>query len=255
MSLNEWLPPELAPGVGLLLLALSAFASMITASIGAGGGVLTIIALSLCLPAAAIIPVHGFIQLGSNGGRCLMTLAEVDRRCLAWFVPGVLLGAGLATVLLVQLPAAVWQLAIALFVLYLCWGPALPPVVTGPRGIVLTSTATSFLTMFVGATGPLVAGFLKHLLRERQRLVATMAAVMVLQHGFKALVFGAAGFNFLPWLGFIGAMIGCGALGTWAGLHLLRKMDNQRFYQVFNILLSVLALRLLWQSMQGFGLV
>ena len=47
---------------------------------------------------------------------------------------------------------------------------------------------------------------------------------------------------------FILAMIGFGFAGTWLGLHVLKSLSNQHFNRVFNVLLTLLALRLLWQA-------
>ena len=61
--------------------------------------------------------------------------------------------------------------------------------------------------------------------------------------------YGAAGFVFADWLGLILLMIAAGALGTWLGLRLLRRMSDRRFTLIFNILLTLLALRLIWQAL------
>lgn len=188
------------------------------------------------------------IQLGSNVGRAVLTWRHVDWRVIAAFLPGVIIGAALGAWLLVNLPAHIWQLTIALFVIYLCWGPPLPKGAFGAPGILLASALTSFVSLFVGATGPLVAAFIKQIHPDRFRTVATFATAMTLQHAPKALVFGAAGFVFLEWLPFILAMILCGFAGTWLGLHLLRSLSNRRFTLFFNIVLTALAVRLLWQA-------
>lgn len=242
------LPESLSPAIAGLLLLSSAVTSMITASLGAGGGVLLLVLMAGWLPPAAIIPVHGMIQLGSNAGRSLLTWRHVDWRVIAAFAPGVLVGAALGAWLLVALPPYLWQLTIALFVLYLCWGPALPKAALGRTGVFLASAATSFISLFVGATGPLVAAFIKQIHRDRFRTVATFATAMSLQHAPKALVFGAAGFAFAEWLPFLLAMIACGFAGTWIGLHLLKNLSNRWFNRIFNLVLSLLALRLIWQA-------
>ncbi len=221
---------------------------MITASLGAGGGVMLLALMALWLPPAAIIPVHGLIQLGSNAGRAALTWRQVDWRVIAAFAPGVLVGAALGAWLLVALPAALWQLTIGLFVLYLCWGPALPRQALGLPGTFLASAITSFVSLFVGATGPLVAAFIKQMHQDRFVTVATFATAMVLQHAPKALVFGLAGFVFHDWLVFVAAMAACGFAGTWLGLHLLHRLTDRRFQQAFNWVLTLLALRLLWQA-------
>jgi len=48
--------------------------------------------LALFLPPAVIIPVHGLIQLGSNGGRAALTWRHIDWRLMRAFAPGVVLG-------------------------------------------------------------------------------------------------------------------------------------------------------------------
>lgn len=67
--LNQLIPESLSLPVAVFLLASSTITSMITASLGAGGGVLLLVLMASWMPPAAIIPVHGMIQLGSNVGR------------------------------------------------------------------------------------------------------------------------------------------------------------------------------------------
>ncbi len=246
--LESLLPPAIEPAAALLLVLSSVVTSMITASLGAGGGLLLLVLMALWLPPAALIPVHGMIQLGSNGGRVLLTWRSIDWRLIAAFAPGVVAGALLAAWLLVELPVWLWQSSIAAFVLYLCWGPRLPTVVVGMPGTFVAAALTSFASMFVGATGPLVAAFVKQIHSDRFATVATFAAAMTLQHAPKALVFGFAGFVFRDWLAFIAAMIAAGLAGTWIGIHLLRRISDHRFAFILNIVLTLLALRLLWQA-------
>ncbi len=247
--LASLLPEQISPLLAVALIFCSAATSMITAALGAGGGVMLLAIMALSMPTAAIIPVHGMVQLGSNANRALMTWRHINLRVIAWFLPGVLMGAWLASRLLVNLPLASIQLSIALFILLLCWGPAIPKVATGRVGTLLASTITSFLSLFVGATGPLVAAFIKQQQdSKRLQTVATFAAAMALQHAPKALAFGAAGFVFHTWLPLIIAMIAAGALGTWAGLQLLQRLSDQHFSRLFNVILTLLAIRLAWEA-------
>lgn len=247
----EWMLPEQLSSLHALLLILAAGAtSAITASIGVGGGILLLAIMAVIMPATAIIPVHGMVQLGSNLNRVLMTLKHVDWRLLAAFAPGSLLGAWLASLFLVQLPTSTLQLTIAGFILFLCWGPKVPSMGLGRVGTFVAASITSFISMFVGATGPLVAAFVKQQHGgDRFRTVANFAACMSLQHLPKAAVFGAAGFVFKDWFGLMLLMILSGALGTWMGLHLLRRISNLHFTLIFNWLLTLLAIQLIWQAL------
>jgi uncharacterized membrane protein YfcA len=245
------LPDSISPALAVGLMLASVITSMITASLGAGGGLLLLVLMALWIPPAVIIPVHGMVQLGSNLGRATLTWRHTDWRAIAAFAPGVLVGAAIGAWLLVDLPEHLWQLTIAGFVLYLCWGPALPRGVFGRTGIFVASAFTSFASLFVGATGPLVAAFIKQMHEDRFKTVATFATAMSLQHAPKALVFGLAGFVFHEWLLFIVGMIAFGFAGTWIGLHLLKNLENRHFQHIFNLVLTLLALRLLWQAGQS----
>ncbi len=246
------LPDALTGWQVLLLVVMAGFTSYMTASVGIGGGVLLLAVLSLVMPVAAIIPVHGMVQLGSNANRALMLWRHISWRSVLFFLPGALLGAALAAVFLVQLPLPVLQLAIASFILYLVWGPKLPKLMLGDWGTLVAGGLTTFLSHFVGATGPLVAAFIKQKhADDRQISVATFAATMVLQHGPKAVVYGAAGFVFKEWLLLVALMIAAGALGTKLGLLQLAKLTDRRFTLLFNTVLTLLCLRLLWQAATG----
>ena len=250
--IENLLPPDLSPLVATGLVIAAAFTSMLTASLGVGGGVVLLALLALTVPASAIIPVHGMVQMGSNVSRTLLMWRHIDLRVIGYFLPGVLLGASLASVVLVQLPVTVVQLAIAAFILLLVWGPAVPRRALGPIGTLLAATGTTFLSLFVGATGPLVAAFIKQQQgHNRFATVATFAAAMSLQHAPKAVVYGFAGFAFKEWLGLILLMIVAASVGTWVGLNLLSRLSDRRFTLVFNVLLTLLALRLIWEALSG----
>ncbi|WP_136247133.1 sulfite exporter TauE/SafE family protein [Halomonas borealis] len=243
MSLLDALSP-LSGGLGLLLILLSVLTSAFTAAFGAGGGVLMIMALAQVMPPAALIPVHGMVQLGSNIGRAGMTWRHLDRATLLAFLPGVALGAMAAAWLLIRLPAGVLELCIAAFVLFTLWGPGLPGRALGRLGTLIVGAITTLLSSLVGASGPLVAAFIKQRQAGRLAKVATFSACMVAQHLTKALVFGAAGFVFHHWLGLILAMVAAGFLGTWLGLHVLGRLTERRFDALFRLALTLLSLRL-----------
>lgn len=251
----EWFVPAGLPvWAVLVLIATAALTSAMTAALGIGGGVLLLAILSMLLPGAAVIPLHGLVQLGSNANRAVFTAPHIRWSSLYWFAPGVLVGALLASVLLIELPSWLLQLSIAGFILLLCWGPPVPQVATRALGTFVAAIITTLLSHFVGATGPLVAAFIKRQQQgDRQATVATFAAAMTLQHAPKALVYSAAGFVFHEWLGLALAMVLAGVVGTKLGLKVLLKTSDQRFAQIFNILLTLLALRLIWQALSSWS--
>lgn len=250
MTLSLLLFEQVTPAVFLLLMVASALGSFLTASLGVGGGVMLLGVMAQVLPPQLIIPLHGVAQLGSNAGRAAMSWRHIDWRLIAAFLPGAVVGALIGSFVLVALPPAVMYLTIALFILYLCWGPKLPKMVLGSWGTVLAGGITTFITLFAGATGPLVAAFIKQIYADRFRTVATFAMAMSLQHVLKIAVFEIAGFPLEPWLPLLACMIVSGAIGTWVGLKLLKRMSDHHFQRIFNIALTLMALRLIWQSVE-----
>ena len=245
----QLLPAEISSTLAVGLVALSFVTSFIAITAGLGGGVVMIAVLASVLPAAAVIPVHGLIQIGSNIGRAFMLRAYVVWPVVAWFSVGAVFGAWIGGSVLVALPTSVLQLVIGLFVLYLVWGPTFRKQRIADLAFMPVGTVIGFLTMFVGGTGPFVAMFISPDTFGKEPTSATHGACMTVQHGFKVLVFAALGFAYGPWLGLIAMMIVTGLFGIWVGRSVLLKLPERTFKIIFNSVLTVLALRLLWSAL------
>lgn len=245
------LPPGLDPGIAALLIGASFLTSMLTGALGLGGGVMMLALLATLLPPLIVIPVHGIVQVGSNCGRAILLRAEVAGGLLAPFALGSLLGVGAGALLVAELPKPLLLLLLGLFVLWSCWAPRLRPQVLPAGAFYLVGAATSFVTMFLGATGPFVAAFLSPERLGRKGVVATHAACMTLQHGLKVAAFSALGFALIPWLPVLAAMMGLGFLGTIVGTRLLDRLPERGFARGFRLVLTLLALQLLWNGAAG----
>jgi len=248
--LDAVLPPEVAPWFAILLVAASFATSWITAAMGIGGGVALLAVMASGLPVAALIPVHGIVQLGSNSGR-----AFVLRRYIAWtFVAllsaGTAIGAAIGGFIVVQLPDAWLKLAVGVFVLWTVWGIK-PKLKRGADALVVLGGAISaLLSMFIGASGPFVAAIVGARDFVRQGIVATHATCMIVQHCLKVVVFGILGFAFLPWIWLMAGMIGAGFLGTVLGARLLHRLPEERFRLWFRLVLSLLGLLLIVNALR-----
>ena len=225
------------------LLAISFVSSLITAAFGIGGGAVMLTALATLLPAAAIIPIHGLVQLGSNVGRAAIMKKYMRLELLAPFAGGAIIGIALGGSLVVQLHPGWIQVGVGLFIL---WSVLATPPAFLRRSGLITGAVSSFLTMFFGGTGPFVATFVKAQNLERHEHVASQAMLMTLQHLLKTIVFGFLGFAFSAWAGLIALLIAFGVLGTLVGRLLLARIDERRFKFALNAILAVLALRLIY---------
>jgi len=249
---ETFLPDTLGALPALLLIIASFFTSALTAAFGVGGGVAMLALLGLFIPVAALIPVHGAVQLGSNTGRAWRQRAHIRFSIAAPFILGSLIGAAVGAYFVVQLPDALLKLVLGVFVIAVTWTKIPGAARLGHAGLAFGSAVLALATMFVGATGPLLSAFFAQIIPDdRKALVATHAAGMTVQHALKVVVFAVAGFAFWRWLPFIALMIASGYLGTLYGSRLLEKMPEETFRRWFRIGLTLLALDLIRRGLMG----
>ena len=159
------------------LVTLATFSAIMSAITGVGGGVILLSGLILCVPVAAVVPIHGVVQFSAGASRIIAYRSFINwsvvQPFLLGMMPGALLGCyGLS--LLQQLNPSWLLLAIASVILY-----TLLPTRSEPStsiswsskrmfGLGFLGFACGLLGMFVGSTGPLVSGSLlkRNILKE-----------------------------------------------------------------------------------------
>jgi uncharacterized membrane protein YfcA len=241
-----------APGVTewsfVALCLLSLLTSAISAAFGLGGGAALVAVMASVMPPLAIIPVHAVVQVGSNFFRAAMMSRDILFTWMPTFVIGTIIGAAAGGQIIFSLPKHLLQAIIGIFVLYAVWGPKIGAMQPSRLRFAIVGALASFATMFAGATGPLIAPFIKASTTDRMMTVATHAAFMSWQHGVKILTFGFLGFAFAPYAPLMVLMILFGIVGTWSGKLILNWMDESAFRWGFNLVLTLLALRLLYEA-------
>jgi uncharacterized membrane protein YfcA len=232
------------------LLLASFLGSFITVALGIGGGALLLAVMASLMPPAALIPVHGVIQLGSNLSRVALLRQHIHWPPVSAFAIGSLIGVSMGGAVAVNLPPAMVQIGVGLFVI---WSVMFRPPPWLSRLPLATGVLSSFLTMFFGATGVFVANFSKSLSLSRQPHVATHATLMTLQHLLKVLAFGVLGVAFGPWVIFILAMIVAGFCGTLAGRLVLNRLSDRGFKLALDVILVLVSIRLIWNGVRGWN--
>src|SRR5262249_5133399 len=135
------------------------------------------------------------------------------------------------------------------FILLVTWMPKLGRI-GGERGrFAVLGFGTVFLGVFVSATGTLLAPFVASATPDRHNLAATMGALMTITHIAKLVAFGFIGFAIASFVPLMAAMIATGAVGNWLGEVALHRTTEQRFRLVFQVVLTLLGLRLLWGAL------
>jgi uncharacterized protein len=247
----EWLlPANVSPVVFLLLVVISFFTSALTAAFGIGGGVAMLGALAGTVPPAMVVAVHGVVQLGSNLGRVILQRAHILWRPTLLFTIGSLVGAAAGAAVFVALPERLLLGLLGVFILVMTWlpKPRIPGLASG--GMLIGGFIATFITMFVGATGPFVQALFLPMGLDRKTLVASHSACTAIQHGLKVVAFGFLGFAFQDWLPLIIAMIISGLLGTWLGTKLLDRLPEELFKTILKAILTLVALDLLRRALK-----
>lgn len=238
--------------VEIAVLCVAALAtSMLSAVVGMAGGITLLAVMLLFLEPLVAIPLHGVVQLLSNGSR-----TWIQRRHVRWEIllryGAPLLPMGFVGLEIAELlPPQTTRALIGAFVLVATWRPAWMLLGTHPertdpsRRFVALGGVVGLLNMTIGATGPLIAPFFLNLGLARQALVGTKAACQTLGHLAKITVFGFAGFAFLPYalsLALLGVAV---VVGTWLGSRLLERVSEAWFVRLYRGVLTLIAARLL----------
>lgn len=141
----------------------------------------------------------------------------------------------------------VGQVLLGLFVIVMTWRPHWFRLAQWKAWF--SGALTGGLTMLFGATGPLVMSVLPKHDWDKRQIVGTHGMVMTFQHGFKLAAFWVLGFNPIEW-GWAIVFIAAGAVvGNLLGARLLGKLPEARFKTSLDILLTLLAVRMLWQGL------
>lgn len=218
--------------------------SILTAVIGVGGGLLLVSAMPGPLANHAVVPIHGVVQLASNVSRAFFGRRDIVWPLVARFAAGALLGAVIGSQVVVALPPGWLPILLGGFILAVTWIPGWKTL-RWPGKFVTLGAVQTFVSLFVGAAGPLVTPMLLREGLDRDPLVVTHGAMMTVLHGFKVLTFVALGFSFQPYWGLLAALLVAVTLGSWAGTLVRSKVPEARFRRILKGLLTVLALRLL----------
>ena len=242
--------PELSRWDFISLCLVSFFTSLVSATFGLGGGAMLVAIIASLLNPVAIIPIHAVIQMNSNLFRAILLWPHIKFIWMLPFVIGSIVGVSVGGQIVLTIPKYLLQGVIGLFILYSLWGPSIKVIKSSWMSFIGIGVVSSFATMFVGGTGLLVAPFVKATTEERRMTVATHAAFMSCQHGVKILTFGFLGFTFSPYLTLMVIMILLGIIGTWGGKRILTSMSEKVFRLAFNTVLTLLATRLIYQSLK-----
>lgn len=238
------------PGVDAWLfaeLALASFATtMFGVVVGTAGGLVLLAIMAFVFPPAVLVPVHTFIQLGAGASRAVMLRRWLLRPTVIPFTLGALAGAALGARVFISLPEGWLQGILGGFILVVTWLPRFGRMGSDRGRFALLGAVSTFLGMFVSATGTLVAPFVLSASPDRRNHLATLATLMSITHTAKLIGFAVLGIAMGAYLPLVVAMILTATLGSWVGAVTVDRMPERIFRLIVQGVLTLLAVRLIW---------
>ncbi|NVB40393.1 sulfite exporter TauE/SafE family protein [Pseudenhygromyxa sp. WMMC2535] len=230
-----------------LLMVAGLLTATLSGVLGMGGGVTLLGVMTALLPAPTVVPVHGVVQLVSNSTRALGLLRNVVWRVVWLYAPPMVLGVAAATAIwsgdkLVYLRPAVGLLLIV----FLIVRRKAPKLRNPPRWVYAAlGLVVGFASVWIGATGPMLAPFFLRDDFEKEQVIATKAACQALGHMLKIPAFLFLGFDFLEHAPLLGGLVVTVIVGTLVGRAILTRLDRERFVGLFEAILLLLSLWLI----------
>ena len=233
------------------LIGAACVTSMIAAVGGIGGGVVLIAIMPGFLPAAAIIPIHGSVQIASNLSRALLGLQHTDWRIVGQYAGGAALGALLGSRFLADFEWEIMPLFLGVFIFLITWMPGVSSAPDLPGKFALLGAVQTALSLFVGVNGPLNMPLLLRENLPRDRTVITHSVQMTSSHALKILTFGLLGFAFAPYWKLVAGMIASASVGSYLGTKIRGRVPERAFRTALKWLVTLLAVRMILQVVGG----
>lgn len=227
----------------LITLGIAAFlTATLSAIIGMGGGVTLLGVMTIFLPVQQIVPIHGVVQLVSNSTRSLVFLPHVAWKIFLRFLPTMLIGMWLASLLWSGSKLEWLKVAIGVFLIsFVVWHRVKRSLYNPPLwSYAALGLVAGFLGIFVGAVGPFLAPFFLRDDFDKEQVIATKAICQTAVHLTKIPVFFSVGFNYLEHWVLFAAMIPAVVIGTIFGKKILSRVSKKLFVMLFELALVVI---------------
>ena len=232
----------------LFLGIISMVSSTAAAVFGLGGGLILISFLPDFLPGDALVPVHGVTQLASNTSRAAFSFRSIVWRLWPLFFAGSVLGATMFGLLVVNISTAYIPVFIGVYILLKLWSERVGRLLSSFDSLFVLGFLQTGLGILVGSTGHLTMPRLLKEISDRDGIVATSGMFMSLSHGLKLLAYGIIGFKFNQYSVILAYMVTGALIGSFVGTLLRRQISNRWFSQILKILLTVMALRMIYSA-------
>lgn len=226
--------------------------SFFNAAVGPTGG-MQLAMVAYLLPPQLAIPTHAVITGVSSLARAIQLRQHIDWAVFWRFVPTSVLGTAVAAVIFIQIDEGILLSIIGLAIFFNNFVPYRK--IIGRKALPYLDIAmgllTGLLTVFIGATGPLIFTYIAAGDRGRKSVVATAAACMTQQHLVKVFAFTFISAALFQYIWQLAIFAGAAILGTRAGAGMLNRVSERLFRIGFKTVTTLIALYLIYTGFAG----
>tara|TARA_B110000263_G_C15217106_1_gene468060 strand:+ start:282 stop:1055 length:774 start_codon:yes stop_codon:yes gene_type:complete len=243
----------------LIILIISALiTSAISAVLGMGGGIILLGIMAIIIPEGyMVIALHGMIQLFSNTTRTYIFRKHIKKNVIKDFSIGALIGAsisGLIIFLLIQfynvesanqIKVDFLKPIIGVFIIWYLF-------LKGSKkkkelaSFIKVGGISGISSIFVGATGPLIAPFFLNSNFKKENIIANKAAGQMITHLTKIPLFiFFYNVTYIREYTILFPLILAVYIGTNLGKKILSFIPEKTFKILFKICLTIIAIRLI----------
>ena len=244
----------------LIILIFSAFiTSSISAVLGMGGGIILLGIMAIIIPNGyMVIALHGIIQLISNSTRTFVFRKYLKKKLIKEFLIGAIIGAGLSAIIIFllirffevssasEIKVDFLKPLIGIFIIWYLFLKG-PKKEKESKSFIKVGSISGLASIFVGATGPLIAPFFLNSNLTKENIIANKAACQMITHLTKIPLF-IFFFNvsYIQEYKLLLPLIIAVFIGTNFGKKILDMIPEKLFIKLFKTALFIIAIKLIF---------
>ena len=244
----------------LIILIISAFiTSSISAVLGMGGGIILLGIMAIIIPNGyMVIALHGIIQLISNTTRTFVFRKYLKKDLIKEFLIGAIIGAGLSAIIIFllikffevssanEIKVDFLKPLIGIFIIWYLFLKGQKKEKKS-KSFIKVGSISGLASIFIGATGPLIAPFFLNSNLTKENIIANKAACQMITHLTKIPLFiFFFNVNYIQEYKLLLPLILAVFIGTNFGKKILDMIQEKLFIKLFKTTLFIIAIKLIF---------
>ena len=243
----------------ILVLIISALiTSSISSILGMGGGIILLGIMAIVIPNGyMVIALHGIIQLISNTTRTYVFRTHIKKKIIKEFLIGASIGAGISALIIFlvikfyevnsasEIKVDFLKPIIGIFIVWYLFLKGSKKEKKS-KSFIKVGSISGLSSIFIGATGPLIAPFFLNHNLIKEEIIANKAACQMITHLTKIPLFiFFFNVNYFKEYKILLPLIIAVFIGTNFGKKILGMIPEKLFNKLFKTTLFIIAIRLI----------